>query len=884
MIWHSASAPEVELELKTNQTSGLTGEEAALRLAKVGENSLKAERKVSLFHRFVAQLKDFMVIILMVAAVVSCAVTLLTGENNWIEPIAIIVIVIANALLGVIQESKAEKALQALRGMVAPSAKVVRDGKVQLIRASELVPGDVFLLEAGDFIPADGRLCESASLRCEEASLTGESVPAEKFAEEVVEDIAGVGDRCNMVYSGCSVAYGRGKAIVTETGMHTEMGKIATILETTGNTVTPLQIKLNRLGKTLGILALSICAVIFVIGMFFTDQQLPLNERFLHMFMTSVSLAVAAVPEGLAAIVTVVLAMGVQAMVKKNAIIRHLPAVETLGSASVICSDKTGTLTQNRMTLTKVFVSGTTVTLAEEPARRDVMQMLEMAVMCCDGTVEMKNGVAVPVGDPTEVGIVRALMDYAGTEKGTVDNIYPRMGEIPFDSERKLMTTVNMIGGRPVAVVKGAPDVLLPLCVHGPVAEALKANQDMASEALRVLAVAYKPLDHEPANPTSEELECELTLAGLVGMIDPPRPEAKAAIQTCKRAGIRTVMITGDHVVTAAAIARQLGMLTRDSQAVTGEELNKMSDTELEKLIEHIVVYARVSPADKIRIVQCWQKKGHVVAMTGDGVNDAPALKAADIGCAMGITGTDVAKGAADMTLTDDNFATIVTAVEHGRGIYDNIRKAVQYLLSCNLGEVLTVFFAMLFWREAPIVAVQLLWINLVSDGLPALSLGFERPESDAMNQPPRRKDESIFAHGLGVNAVWQGVMFAVVTLIAYYLGSRCYGEINLVLGETMAFAVLAISQLVHSFNVRSKHSIFRVGLHTNWLHLGAFAISLGLMLTVLLVPALRGIFGTVAMTANQWWVVVGLSIAPLVIGEIVKLATWIVGRLRQPS
>ena len=882
MIWHSATSAEVEVELKTSRANGLTSDQAAIRLQQVGENSLKQQKKESLLHRFFSQLKDFMVIILIVAAAVSCAVTLLTGENNWVEPIAIVVIIIVNALLGVIQESRAEKALEALRGMVAPSAKVVRDGEVRLIRASELVPGDIIVLEAGDFIPADARLCEAVSLRCEEASLTGESVPSEKLAEQVVDDIAGIGDRANMVYSGCSVAYGRGRAIVTETGMNTEMGKIAAILENTGDTVTPLQIKLNQLGKTLGILALSICAFIFVFGMFFTQQELPLNERFLSMFMTAVSLAVAAVPEGLAAIVTVVLAMGVQSMVKRNAIIRRLPAVETLGSASVICSDKTGTLTQNRMTLVKAFVGNQTVTLGEEPGRRDVMQMLEMAAMCCDGTLEMRGGTAVPVGDPTEVGIVRALLDYAGTDKATVDNMYPRMGEIPFDSDRKLMTTVNMISGRPVAVVKGAPDVLLPLCVHGAVKEAAQANEAMASEALRVLAVAYKPLDQEPANPTSEELECGLTLAGLVGMIDPPRPEAKEAIRTCKRAGIRTVMITGDHVVTATAIARQLGMLERDSQAVTGEELSRMSDEELERLIEHIVVYARVSPADKIRIVQCWQKKGHVVAMTGDGVNDAPALKAADIGCAMGITGTDVAKGAADMTLTDDNFATIVTAVEHGRGIYDNIRKAVQYLLGCNLGEVMTVFFAMLLWGEAPIVAVQLLWINLVTDGLPALSLGFERPEPDSMRYPPRRKDESILAHGLGVNSLWQGVMFCVITLIAYYCGSRGYGSVNLELGETMAFAVLAMAQLVHSFNMRSRHSLFRIGLKPNWLHLGAFAVSLGLMLLVLLVPALQGIFGVSAMTGSQWGLVAILSLSPLVLGELVKLGTFLVGRLRR--
>ena len=885
MIWHSAPLQRVEQELGTNLQRGLTAQQAAERLAEHGPNRLKEKKKKSFLQRFVEQLKDFMVIILMIAAAVSCVTTILSnGEESWLEPIVIILIVIANALLGVFQESKAEAALDALKNMAAPSAKVVRDGVVSTIKASELVPGDVIVLDAGDYIPADARLCEAAALHCEESSLTGESVPVEKVVEGEISDIAGVGDRFNMVYAGCSVSSGRGRAVVCDTGMDTEIGKIATILESTSDSVTPLQIKLNQLGKTLGILALCICAFIFLFGMFFTNQELALNERFLKMFMTAVSLAVAAIPEGLAAIVTVVLAIGVQRMVKKNAIIRRLPAVETLGSATVICSDKTGTLTQNRMTLVKIFNGKEIVEVAEHGERRDVVSLLEMAAMCCDGRVEMVDGKAHHIGDPTETGIVAALMKYGKTDKAAIDSMYPRMGEIPFDSDRKLMTTINMIEGHPVAIVKGAPDILLSRCTAGNVEEAKKANMEMAGGALRVLGVAFKKLDDVPSNPTSEELEEGLTLAGLVGMIDPPREEAKEAIRLCQKAGIRTVMITGDHIVTATAIARQLGMLTEDSQAITGAELEQMSEEELDRLIEHIVVYARVSPADKIRIVEAWQKKGQVVAMTGDGVNDAPALKAADIGCAMGITGTDVAKGAAAMTLTDDNFATIVSAVGEGRSIFDNIRKSVQFLLSCNLGEVLTVFFAMIFWGESPLLAIQLLWINLITDGAPALALGMEPPAFDVMERAPRKKDESIFAHGLGINAVYQGVLISILTLVAYWLGSRhlAGGAVNIELGETMAFAVLALSQLFHSFNVRSNHSIFKVGLHTNLWMLGAFALSLGLMLLVLFVPFLREIFQLTTMTGGQWGMVFGLSVIPIVVVELVKLGTHIAEKIKK--
>ena len=878
MIWHSAPLSNVIEELKTDPERGLPTGEAENRLREFGPNRLHEKKKKSFWKRFSEQLKDFMVIILIIAAAISLVTTILNRGEDWIEPIVIVAIVILNALLGVFQESKAEAALEALKNMAAPSAKVRRDGIVKVIPADQLVPGDLLLLEAGDYIPADARLIEAASLHCEESALTGESVPVEKLLKEGIPDIAGVGDRINMVYAGCAVSYGRGEAVVTETGMRTEMGKIAAIIEDTDQNVTPLKIKLAQLGKTLGFLALIICFVIFVVGLVQVFiQGGSWVERIVELFMTAISLAVAAIPEGLPAIVTVVLALGVQRMVKKNAIIRNLPAVETLGSASVICSDKTGTLTQNRMTLTTVYDGRQIIQLKKGQLSEQVQMLLKLGGMCSDGRVDVKDGKAVHIGDPTETGIVAACMKYLGLDKSELDNIFPRLGEIPFDSDRKLMTTINMINGRPFAVCKGAPDILLSRCNQDG-KHALEANKKMAADALRVLAVAIKPLDDVPANPTSEELERDLNFVGLVGMIDPPRPEVADAIKLCRSAGIRTIMITGDHVVTASAIAKQMGILRPGTRAITGEELRQMDDAALNRNVEKISVYARVSPEDKIRIVKAWQYQGHVVAMTGDGVNDAPALKAADIGCAMGITGTDVAKGAADMTLTDDNFSTIVTAVKEGRGIYDNIKKAVHFLLSCNLGEVLAVFVAMLVWGVSPLLPVQLLWVNLVTDGAPALALGVEPVERDVMERKPRRKDESIFAGGLGINALWQGIMFGVITLIAYGLGLH-YGGADHSYANTMAFATLAFSQIIHAWNVRSRHSLFRTRINP-WMLL-ATAFSIGLTLLALLTP-MRTIFGLAVLNATEWGEIILLSLVPLVLGEVVKLVTWIVHLFRK--
>ncbi|MGD9559895.1 MAG: cation-translocating P-type ATPase, partial [Oscillospiraceae bacterium] len=713
MVAQSEKREALLQTLGSDAQRGLSGAQAAQKLEAHGPNALQAKKKKSLFMRFLGQFADPMIIILLVAALISFVVAV-NGHDakEYFEPVLILLIVVANAIMGVSQESKAEKALEALREMSAPHARVVRDGTEQVVDSVSVVPGDIVLIEAGDFIPADGRLLESASLKCEESALTGESVPSEKEAEAEVAPDAPLGDRHNMVYTGCSVAYGRGRFVVTATGMGTEMGRIAGMLNAEEDGRTPLQEKLAKLSRVLGIAALIICAGIFALGYFVFDLAL------LETFMLAVSLAVSAIPEGLPAIVTIVLAIGVQRMVKRNAIIRRLPAVETLGSASVICSDKTGTLTQNRMTLVRAWDAATgqaeEITDANGPA---VRQLLKLASLCTDGTVVFEDGGVKHLGDPTETSIVLAAHNN-GMPKEALMAEYPRLAEVPFDSERKLMSVICEMDGRKVVITKGAFDSIAVRCAAGEVEAGRRENDAMSEKALRVLAVACKEIDAVPEKPDSANVEFDLRFVGLVAMIDPPRPEVREAVKVCRVAGIRPVMITGDHVVTAAAIADDLGMRRAGDLALTGAQLNAMDDAELDSQVENIAVYARVSPEDKIRIVKAWQRRDAVVAMTGDGVNDAPALKAADIGCAMGITGTDVAKGAADMTLTDDNFATIVDAVGEGRSIYDNIRKVVGYLLGTNIGEVLTVLVAMLVWRESPLVSMQLLWINLVTDGL----------------------------------------------------------------------------------------------------------------------------------------------------------------------
>ena len=863
MAFYDKTKEEVLSELSTDMQKGLDPKKIPALQERYGKNKLKEKKKKSTLQRFLDQFKDVMILILIAAAVVSF--TIICVEGNWgelFEPALILLIVILNAVMGVYQEGKAEKALDALKSMSAPHARVIRGGEESLIDAAELVPGDIIKLEAGDFIPADARLLSSVSLKSEESALTGESVPSEKDAEADVKEGAGVGDRTNMVFSGCSVTYGTATAVVTATGMDTEMGMIANLLDSESETQTPLQQKLAQLGKYLGIMALAACAVIFVVGLINDIDPL-------HIFMTAVSLAVSAIPEGLPAIVTIVLSIGVQRMVKRNALIRRLPAVETLGSASIICSDKTGTLTQNRMTLVKAYLDNGVYEDINENNSDAVRELLMYGTLCSDGSVVFTDEGEQHIGDPTETSIVLAAHKN-GMDKEELNNKYPRLAGIPFDSDRKLMTTVNNIDGKNIVIVKGAFDMMATRCVKGDLDKAKEMTETMSRDALRVLAVAYKEIDTVPAVATSEELEKDLIFVGLVGMIDPPRPECKVAVATCRRAGIKPVMITGDHVVTASAIAKELGILEEGDMAITGAELDAMNDRELDEKVESISVYARVSPENKIRIVKAWQRKGQVVSMTGDGVNDAPALKAADIGCAMGITGTDVAKGAADMTLTDDNFATIVEAVREGRGIYANIKKVVGFLLGTNIGEVILVFVAMLLWHKTPLLSMQLLWINLVTDSLPAIALGMEAVETDVMDRKPKPKNEGIFAGGLGVRVVLQGAMFALLSLLAFWLGGG-HNDATLAVGQTMAFMTLSLSQVIQAFNMRSDKSIFRIGPFTNRKLNWAALASIALVLLLLFTPV--GIaFGLVTLTLKQYLICTGLIFVPTVIMEISKL------------
>lgn len=881
------SKEDVLNEVGSN-TLGLTSSQANERLEKNGKNKLAEGKKDSLLKRFLSQLADPMIIILIVAAVISAVTAAVGGENEgYADVIIIMFVVLVNAILGVYQESKAEKAIEALQEIAAATSKVIRDGKLITVKSEDIVVGDIVVLEAGDSVPADCRIIECASMKIEESALTGESVPVTKTADiidSLGSDDVPLGDRKNMCYMGSSVAYGRGKAVVVATGMDTEMGKIADALTQAKDEETPLQLKLNQLSKILSFIVLGICVFIFafdIVRALIVGDAITLSST-LNFFMVAVSLAVAAIPEGLAAVVTIVLSIGVTKMSKRNAVIRKLTAVETLGCTQIICSDKTGTLTQNKMTVV-------------EHAGTDEKLLATAMALCCDAELQEDGSVK---GEPTEAALV-AWANTLDLKKYEIEETFPRVGEAPFDSSRKMMSTVHKTENGFVQYTKGAPDVVLALCTTAyldgkmvPMTDEIRqaivdSNKAMADKALRVLCAAMRTYKEQPSNE-AEELEQELCYIGLAGMIDPVRPEVVDAIKECKMAGIRPIMITGDHKDTAVAIAKQLGIIDENHRAITGMELNALSDEELDEQIENYSVYARVQPEHKVRIVQAWKKKGMITAMTGDGVNDAPSIKNADIGVGMGITGTDVTKNVADMVLADDNFATIVSAVDEGRRIYDNIRNSIQFLLSSNLSEVLSIFFATLFGFTL-FEPVHLLWINLITDCFPALALGLEKGDPDIMKRKPRNSREGIFAGGMGFDCAYQGVMVTVLTLVAYVLGiMMANGEVmslrevfavndqNAQLlhqnGMTMAFLTLSMSEIFHSFNMRSRRqSIGKMG-SMNWYLIGAMVLSLVLSTVVIYVPFLKEAFDFAAIDAREYFTALVLAVLVIPIVEIIKL------------
>lgn len=861
-MWHSSSVEEVSKKLKTNINIGLSEEEAQKRFERYGPNNLKEKKKESIFVKFIKQFNDFMIITLIIAAIISAVVSKLNGEADYIDSIIIVAIVIFNAIMGLVQEQKAEKSLEALKKMSAPNAKVRRNGRVQEIDATMVVPGDIVILEAGNYVPADCRLINSYNLKIEESALTGETIPSLKDSSKILKENTAMGDLCNMVFATTIVVNGHGEAIVVETGMNTRVGKIAGMIIEDESPETPIQKKLAEVGKILAIACIIICVLIFVIGIF---KKIPIIE----MFMTSVGLAVAAIPEGLPAIVTIMLSIGVTKMAKKNSIIRKLPAVETLGSSSVICSDKTGTLTQNKMTVTEVR---NCFGRANSNERKFIF---ELGTMCTDTTEERINGKLGFVGEATEVAISNAAME-EGVSKSFLYDEMKRINDIPFDSKRKMMTTIHKYGNGYRIITKGAPDVLLKRCsncysggqivpIFSKKDDINEQNNQMAEKALRVIAVAYKDVEKLPE---MQDVEKDLIFCGLIGMIDPPREGVKEAVRTCRRAGIKTVMITGDHLQTAKAIAKELGILKRGDLAIDGETLERMSQHELEQNIMDYSVFARVSPEHKVRIVKAFQSTGAVVAMTGDGVNDAPALKNADIGIAMGKGGTDVAKNAVDMILLDDNFVTIVEAVKQGRNIYDNIKKAIHFLISTNIGEIVTIFFGLVLGIKSPLLAIQLLWINLVTDSLPAIALGLEKEEENIMSRLPRNPKKNLFADGLWWKIMIEGAMLGIFTLLAFSIGNRLY---SVEVGRTMAFLALGILELVHSFNIKSEESIFKIGVFENKYLIGALVLGVILQVIVVVVSPLAQIFSLVPLTGIQWLYTVLIAIAPIPIVEIQK-------------
>ncbi|MGI6659365.1 MAG: cation-translocating P-type ATPase [Dethiobacteraceae bacterium] len=880
-MWFTKSREEVLKEFAVDPAAGLSSEEAQYRLAKYGENKLKGKPKKGLAALFFAQLQDMLIYVLLGATVI----TVLIGE--YVDAIIILSVVVLNAVIGVVQEFKAEKAIEALQKMTTPKAVVRRDGEVKEINSEEVVPGDIVIIDAGRYVPADLRLIESVNLQIEESALTGESVPADKNADELHEDPkTPLGDKSNMAFMSTLATYGRGEGVVVASGMETEVGKIAKILDEDHDELTPLQKRLEELGKVLGFFAIGICALIFVIALF---QKRDLFE----MFLTAISLAVAAIPEGLAAIVAIVLALGVTRMSKINAIVKKLPAVETLGSVNIICSDKTGTLTQNKMTVVKTYTANN---LADVPkvgsdfriTNIDKINLIKTLVLCSDATYENGEG----TGDPTEIALV-VLGERFNLSKAKLNAEHQRVAEKPFDSERKLMSTLNKEGDIYRVHTKGAIDNIINIAstalVDGkvvPLTESMKEKflqvaEEMSNDALRVLGAAYKDTA-DIIDP--DEMEEDLTLIGLVGMIDPPRLEVKESIRVAKLAGITPIMITGDHRNTAVAIAKELGIADNLEQSLLGAEIDEMSDEEFAQRINDYRVFARVSPEHKVKIVRAFKSHGNIVSMTGDGVNDAPSLKYADIGVAMGITGTDVSKGASDMILTDDNFTTIVRAIEEGRNIYNNIKKAVIFLLSCNLGEVITVFASILFFWPVPLLPTQILWINLITDSLPAIALGVDPGDKDVMKKPPRDPNESFFAEGAGSRAIIGGTLIGILTLLAFYFGLKEHGyslgstaipETVLTYARTMSFVVLAASQLFYSLSVRSSSkSILQLGLFSNIYLIGAIIVGFILQFGVISVPFLADAFKVQNLSFRDWALVFAFAILPLIVNELIKMLT----------
>lgn len=866
-MWYTLSTKEVEEQMQTNIEFGLNEKQVEDKQNKFGLNKLEEKKRESIVIKFIKQFNDFMIIILIIASIISAVVARLEGSNDYFDSIIIIAIVVFNAIMGLVQEAKAEKSIEALKKMTAPTCRVKRNGKISTIKSEQIVPGDIVLLEAGNYVPADCRLISSSNLKIEESSLTGETVPVLKDANCMLKEKTALGDMVNMAFSTTIVVNGHGEAIVTDIGMNTKVGKIAKMIITNEAPETPIQKKLGEVGKSLGIACLGICILIFVIGLLKKIEPI-------EMFMTSVGLAVAAIPEGLPAIVTIMLSIGVTKMARKNSIIRKLPAVETLGSSSVICSDKTGTLTQNKMQVTKIAnING------ETNDKEYIKWLMGMATMCTDVEISKENGKMELTGEPTEKAIVSKALD-EGKNKNELYNVMKRVKDIPFDSSRKMMTTIHKMPNGYRVITKGAPDVLLKRCNkvydNGNVTTLdysktkLIENQNnkMADEALRVLAIAYLDIPSLPSKIDTETVEKNLIFIGLIGMIDPPREGVKEAVATCKKAGIKTVMITGDHIITAKAIAKDLGILRGNDLAITGEELDKIPQAVLQRNIMNYSVFARVTPEHKVRIVKAYQSTGAVVAMTGDGVNDAPALKNADIGIAMGKNGTDVAKNAADMVLTDDNFVTIVEAVKQGRNIFDNIKKAVHFLIATNIGEIVTIFLGLVLGLKSPLLAIQLLWINLVTDSLPAIALGLEKPEADIMDKKPRDSKKGIFADGLWQRIITEGTMLGILTLVAFSVGNYLY---DIEVGRTMAFVSLGLLELVHSFNIKSEESIFKVGLFENKYLMGAFILGVILQIVVVVIPSVAEVFKLVPLTQVQWMYTFGISILPLVIMEIQK-------------